>query len=206
MHCSWGFLHVAGLAPCFSSRRNGFPTAQERLSPRRCTRWLPAFIFLSVAFQGSHNLPPGFLPTCLPPSPDVLHPSSPAGPPAFPRAFVFPSLCSGCLSSASYLGWLLLVNISLQTRFPQKDLSWLHTLYSCFYAKLFFFTVLCFILLIDYLIVSKMISFICVLFPYLLSVLNLWEQTLLCFISASLLSRKGHGLYLVLSKHMWKNE
>lgn len=163
------------------------------------------FYFSRRSFQGLAQLAPG-LPVHL--SPSISRCASPAPVPQAPcpsqglcisffllRIFLQHLIKAGSFLLIFHFKWGFLRKTFLDS-----------ILYSCFYSKLFSFTVLCFIFLTDYLIVSKMISFLCVLFPYLLSVLNLWEQALLCFISTSLLSRKGPGLCLLLSKHMWKNE
>lgn len=153
--------------------------AQEGASyPQQRTRCLPTLIFLVVVFEGPQDLPLGFL---LILSSPISRQASPAPAPAA----LLPSwglcisfLSSGFLSPASSQGWLLLLaHISAQMSLLRKCPSWLLSLKQCLH-QVPLITVHCFILLASYLIVSKMISFIHVLFSIVLSVLSLRKPCL----------------------------
>ena len=86
----------AGLAHCFSSRRNGFPPAQERGSYRSVKVYLMA-AHSDFPYRDSQELagPAPGLPAHFSPCLQTgFSSSSPTSPPAFPRAFAFPCLCS----------------------------------------------------------------------------------------------------------------
>lgn len=88
-HGSWSHLHVFLLGQMASPQlRKG--TCLHNSVPDGCPLWC----FLTVAFKGPQDLPQASRP------PLSISSSSPTGPPALPRAFALPSLCSENPSSA----------------------------------------------------------------------------------------------------------